>query len=83
MYDDLVALYIKHTEWAKKDTDLTMEYLADLYNTHLGISKKKFKKIPSPRKLNFVKFTSIVLYFAFLLSFLFAFGYFVAVIKIF
>ena len=83
MYDDMIVLYTKHTTWAKQDTDFTMEYLADVYNTHLGISKNKFKKEPSPRTLNFVKYLSIVLYFSFLLSFLFAFGYFLATIQIF
>jgi hypothetical protein len=82
MYDDLLDLYKKHTAWAKQDTDFTMEYLADVYNTHLGISKDKFKKQPSPNTLNFVKYASIVLYFGFLLSFLFAFGFFLATIKI-
>lgn len=82
MYDDMRSLYIRHTEWAKRDTDFTIEYLAGIYNTHLGISKKNFKKEPSPRKLNFVKYASIVLYFGFLLSFLFAFGYFLATAKI-
>ena len=82
MYDDLLDLYKKHTAWAKQDTDFTIEYLAGIYNTHLGLSKDKFKKEPSPRKLNFVKYLSIFLYFSFLLSFLFAFGFFLFTIKI-
>lgn len=82
-YDDMLELYIKHTAWAKRDTDFTIEYLADIYNKHLGISKNRFKKEPSPSVLNFVKYSSIGLYFLFMICFLFAFGYFLAVIKIF
>lgn len=82
LYNNLVAWYVRDVGWAKRNLDATLSNIADIYHAHLGLSRKKFFREPSIFLLNFTKYTSIILYFGFMLSFLFAFAYFLLTINI-
>ena len=81
-YNNLVAWYVRDVAWAKRNFDNTMSDIADQYNKYLGVNRSNFFKAHSTKPLRFSKYASIVLYFAFMLSFLFAFGFFMLTINI-
>lgn len=84
LYNDMVTFYKTNTAWAKKMFDLTIELVADIYNENLGLNKKHFdlNRKPSFNRMAIAKWGCFVLYLAFMFSFLFAFGYFMYVVKI-
>lgn len=82
LYNNMVAWYIGYVREAKKDFDWTKNDIAEAYNKYLGINKKNFYKQHSPKKLMFTKYTSIVLYTLFMITFLFAVAFFLLTINI-
>lgn len=82
LYNELVASYVRDVALAKRNKDATISNIADVYNEHLGISRKSFFKKRSSRPLVFTKYASVLLYFGFMLSFLFSFAYFLLTINI-
>ncbi len=84
LYKDMVNFYKKNTAWAKKIFDLTLEDIAEVYKNNLGLSKKNFdiNRKTSFKKIDIAKWTCLILYVAFMLSFLFAFGYFLTYVQI-
>lgn len=84
LYADMVNFYKENTAWAKRDFDFTMGHIAEVYNDNLGLSKKKFdiNRKSSFKKIDIAKWACLILYFAFMLSFLFAFGYFFLVVEV-
>jgi hypothetical protein len=84
LYDDMVSFYYESTKWAKKDFDLAIKHIAQVYNDNLGIDKKYFdvNKKSSFKKIDIAKWICFILYIVFILSFLFAFAYFLTVVKV-
>ena len=49
LYNSVVDHYLKSVEFAKKDTDLALDFVADTYSKFYGMNKDKFfKKLKSP-----------------------------------
>lgn len=84
LYVDMVNFYKENTAWAKKMFDFTIGHIAQVYNDNLGLSKKHFdiNRKSSFKKIDITKWACLILYFGFMLSFLFAFGYFLTVVQV-
>lgn len=80
LYNELVALYIKNISLAKQNLNFAISGIGKTYKEYLDV--KLNLKGKSPSMIKFAKYTSIILYFIFMLSFLFAFLYFFIVVKL-
>lgn len=86
LYEYMVGLYKSEAAYAKKEFDLALSTVEDAYNSALGTKMKLTNltdaQITKPVKtIKFLRVVSIVLYLAFIFSFLFAIGYLLYVVK--
>jgi hypothetical protein len=86
LYEYMVGLYKSEAAYAKKEFDLALSTVEDAYNSALGTKMKLTNltdaQINKPVKtIKILRVVSIVLYLAFIVSFLFAIGYLLYVVK--
>lgn len=86
LYEYMVGMYKSEAAYAKKEFDLALSTVEDAYNSALGTKMKLTNltdaQLKKPVKtIKILRVVSIVLYLAFIFSFLFAIGYLLYVVK--
>ncbi len=73
LYNSVTSHYLETVEFAKKDTDLVLEFIADTYSKFTGYSKKKylkeFNRNNVGKQYKLAQYSTAIFYFIYILTF--------------
>src|SRR3569833_1918551 len=73
LYDSMVSHYLATVKFAKRDTELAIDFAIDTYSKFLGISKEKYRKkleSSSSREYSMIRILMLIFYLGYILTFI-------------